>query len=305
MKKFNYDLTKKFIKAIKNRDYVGIILCLNLGVDIDANVFRCDENYLKNDFTKKYMVSQLTSCISAKMYVPYSYSSLYKPFAQYITTPNSNQQINALMYACKNKSYELVEFLLKNGANVNSKCSYRSSPFLFASQNGILNIVELLITHGANTVHKNSKGRDALWYALEDKHLEVALFLVNYNSDGINNYYGDHTNVLSLAAKLNDLDLISLLFDSGLDLQSTISETHIINNINDDSSISKKIKDLINSHVIKFEKESAEDMFDKVKIFITYISTLDNDQRKKHIREFKDMFSGPIQMDVAQLFELF
>ena len=53
-----------------------------------------------------------------------------------------------LHYAIDQGHINVVNFLIKNGANINAKTKSNSNPLHFASQNGNLEIVTLLVEKG-------------------------------------------------------------------------------------------------------------------------------------------------------------
>lgn len=90
-----------------------------------------------------------------------------------------------------NRDYHLLEFLLKNGIDVNAKFR-RFTPFLKAAKNGDVLMLEFLVKHGANAyevvqkrnVHQRYYNYDALSLAIKYGRDETILFLLdNFNYD--------------------------------------------------------------------------------------------------------------------------
>lgn len=90
-----------------------------------------------------------------------------------------------------NKDYHLLEFLLKNGIDVNAKFR-RFTPFLKAAKNGDVLMLKFLVKNGANAydvlqkhnVHQRYYNYDALSLAIKYGRDETILFLLdNFNYD--------------------------------------------------------------------------------------------------------------------------
>ncbi len=80
--------------------------------------------------------------------------------------------------------YEIVDYLLNNGATVNLETtgSYRSlkkgtTPIMIASYYNQAGITSLLLRNGANPRHSDPKGNSAISYAKEFNHHEVLRIL--------------------------------------------------------------------------------------------------------------------------------
>ena len=110
---------------------------------------------------------------------------------------------SALMLATYNKEEQIVELLIKSGANVNAQDNMQNSPFLYAGATGYLDIVKMCLANGADfTV------------------LDVVRLLVNTPG-----YPIDHINNLGWTALLEAIilgetgkvqtDIIQALVDAG------------------------------------------------------------------------------------------
>jgi ankyrin repeat protein len=76
------------------------------------------------------------------------------------------------------QSLHIVRLLLDNGANPNVWTSIRgTTPLHAASYRGNLEVVRLLLEYGADVERKNKEDRTPFEVALEGRHHEVALFL--------------------------------------------------------------------------------------------------------------------------------
>ena len=148
----------------------------------------------------------------------------------------------ALNKASENGHVEIVEFLLKNGADVHNEDDYSLT---IASQNGYFDVVELLLENGAN-VHADNDysirrasangfpkivkillenkadvhaGNDySLHWASRDGHFDVVKILLKYGADV-------HSAVdfsLRTASENGHFDVVKILLKYGADVHSNI-----------------------------------------------------------------------------------
>ena len=97
----------------------------------------------------------------------------------------------ALMLAIHSGHRDIVELLLKHGADVNTTFRYKETALMKASFRGYLDIVELLIENGADINARDSLGRTAL--------IEVSQY-----------QYGEQRR-----------DIVELLIENGVDTSAT------------------------------------------------------------------------------------
>ena len=76
----------------------------------------------------------------------------------------------ALIFASNHGHKDIVEILLKNGADVNKKIFNGETALMSASNKGYKEIVELLLKHGADINITNKFGYTALYYASLKKY---------------------------------------------------------------------------------------------------------------------------------------
>ena len=74
-------------------------------------------------------------------------------------------ELTPLYYGCYKSYKEIIEYLVKNGANVNVSDNYRINSTSLCVQRGHIEIIEYLVEHGANVNVSNNYGITPLHYA--------------------------------------------------------------------------------------------------------------------------------------------
>ena len=106
----------------------------------------------------------------------------------------------SLHIAAENGYLELVNFLLKNGANVNTRNDKKGTPLHPAALNGHLEVVTALILSGADINARVLDGCTPLHYAIENGHRNIAHVLLKHgaNVDTVDKTYNNTPLHLSL-----------------------------------------------------------------------------------------------------------
>lgn len=79
-----------------------------------------------------------------------------------------------LMEAASAGHLEIIELLLKHGADVNATSSSGNTPLMYACAGGHVNAVKLLLSSGANVEDHNENGHTPLMEAASAGHVSVA-----------------------------------------------------------------------------------------------------------------------------------
>ena len=144
--------------------------------------------------------------------------------------------LSLLHYACRNRNAEVVEELLKNGANPNLKSSYlqkTKSPLHYVFEYGcgdesisiekhneIISIMNCLLNYGSDIEARNTDGETALYKASVWGNIPAVKFLLE---NGAKITYGHTNSALHDAAGYGDTEMIELLVNHNADINKMIS----------------------------------------------------------------------------------
>ena len=124
----------------------------------------------------------------------------------------------ALHFATWQKSQDIVEFLLANGADVNAKARRSSTPLHLAALTGDVSIARLLIKHGALTNLENNEGETPLQKAATIGNEEmVALLLMHEGIESDAEKWTRQAQFYNAVCEGKE-DTVQLLLDKGVDM---------------------------------------------------------------------------------------
>lgn len=130
----------------------------------------------------------------------------------------------SLHIAAEGGHFEIVNFLLKNNANVNARTDQENTPLHSAAINGHLEVVNALILKGANVNARVLDGCTALHHALERGHEEIANILLKCGTN-VNAFDKIYNNTpLHYAAKDGYERIVKSLLKSKADASVTTVE---------------------------------------------------------------------------------
>lgn len=94
-----------------------------------------------------------------------------------VSLAKNNELNKKLLEAIKKSDVQLVQKLVKKGADINFKDKNGSTPLHYAAVYGNMKIVKYLVKNGADVCARNNKGVDPFSYAFRRKHFKVAKYL--------------------------------------------------------------------------------------------------------------------------------
>jgi ankyrin repeat protein len=107
---------------------------------------------------------------------------LLKNGAEVNTAARNAQRVTALHGAVARRDVEIVKMLLERGADANAKQERGFVPLHDAAANGNLALVQLLVRHGARVDAKSDDGKTPVDMAVDRGHKEVAEWLTGRNA---------------------------------------------------------------------------------------------------------------------------
>lgn len=126
-----------------------------------------------------------------------------------------------LLFLAAEKGYfDIVKYLIENGANVNEKVDNSRTPLHTAAEKGYFNIVKYLIENGANVNEKNANGRTALRHAAYNGHLGVVQYLVAHGAK-VDTKDTWRCTALHYAAWYGYLEIVKYLVEQGANIDAT------------------------------------------------------------------------------------
>ncbi|HEX8989609.1 MAG TPA: ankyrin repeat domain-containing protein [Rhodocyclaceae bacterium] len=118
--------------------------------------------------------------------------------------------------AARNGNDELLDFLIRNRANVSKRNKYGDSPIMLATMQGHPATVRRLLEAGAD-IH--GSGWNALHYAAYSGRLDIARLLIEHKAD-LDAPAPNGQTPLMLAAGAGFIDIVKLLVDSDADMDA-------------------------------------------------------------------------------------
>lgn len=128
------------------------------------------------------------------------------------------------LYVCVlNGYYEILDYLIKRGANVNVADNLSYTPLHIATIQGFIHIAQLIIKHGSEIDPKNEDGKTPLLLACEHSRLDILMILLDHaaNKDVVDN---KGISPLLAGAMRNDNQIVYQLLISGVDQRRRTQE---------------------------------------------------------------------------------
>ncbi|CAE7007412.1 hypothetical protein PTNB73_00048 [Pyrenophora teres f. teres] len=124
-----------------------------------------------------------------------------------------------LLIAAQKGHEKTVEYLVKNGANVNAEDYYGRRALHWTAQHGHQTTLQLLTEHGADIHAKDQWSRTPLLCAVGCRQLAAAKFLLDIGAD-IEAQTRDASTSLHVASYLGDKTMVSLLLQRGASVEA-------------------------------------------------------------------------------------
>ncbi len=133
------------------------------------------------NFANRYGVTPVM--VAAQWNRPEVVSFLLESGANARAVENSSGR-SVLMYACLSGNHEVVELVLKYGAQVNGKDRLGRTALMTAAATGNSAVVDMLLKGGAEVNARDTWGATALDFAVTSGHREVADLLEFQGAEG-------------------------------------------------------------------------------------------------------------------------
>jgi len=124
---------------------------------------------------------------------------------------------NILFNAIGNEysSYEIIEYLIKEGFDINSLGNMGRTPLMYSIQHKNYSATWQLLNNGADVKFVNPQGKDVLMLLLEAKEKELVQFVIDKGID-VTRRDSEGNNYLHYAIKSKDFDLVKILCNLGV-----------------------------------------------------------------------------------------
>ena len=128
--------------------------------------------------------------------------------------------INPLEVSLYYNHYDVAEFLLKKGANVNIIVPSINN-YLFTAMivNEKKDALRLLLKYGLDVNAKSINGETVLWYAARSGDIDILNWIVN-KVKNINQLNDDKENALTGAVYSGNMDCVRLLMEKGININN-------------------------------------------------------------------------------------
>ncbi|MEG4068866.1 ankyrin repeat domain-containing protein [Microcoleus sp. Pol11C2] len=222
---------------------------------------------------------------------------------------------------------ELVQQLIKDGANVAIRDGYRRTPLHFATtkevaallmldvnardksgntplhlavERGSQDIAELLIANGARVNVRNENGQTPLYRAIAIGHNEIAALLINNGTD-VNNIDGSGTTPLHKAAHYGTVEILKLLIAKGAEIN--IQDNQIKTPL--DIAVDLKLQDTVALLISKHPDVNSEDEYGRTLLHIAVDFKLKDAAKQliakgAFVNAKNNLLQTPLHLAVAQ-----
>ncbi|MEG4458848.1 ankyrin repeat domain-containing protein [Microcoleus sp. N9_A1] len=195
---------------------------------------------------------------------------------------------------------ELVQQLIKDGANVAILDSEKRTPLHLAVDRGSQDIAELLIANGARVNARNANGQTPLYRAIAIGHNEIAALLINNGTD-VNNIDGSGTTPLHKAAHYGTVEILKFLIAKGaeINIQDNQRKTPL------DIAVDLKLQDTVALLISKNPDVNSEDKEGRTLLHIAVDFKLEDVAKQliakgAFVNAKNNLLQTPLHLAVAQ-----
>ncbi|MEG4404945.1 ankyrin repeat domain-containing protein [Microcoleus sp. MON2_D5] len=195
---------------------------------------------------------------------------------------------------------ELVQQLIKDGANVAILDSEKRTPLHLAVDRGSQDIAELLIANGARVNARNANGQTPLYRAIAIGHNEISALLINNGTD-VNNIDGSGTTPLHKAAHYGTVEILKLLIAKGaeINIQDNQTKTPL------DIAVDLKLQDTVALLISKNPDVNSEDKEGRTLLHIAVDFKLEDVAKQliakgAFVNAKNNLLQTPLHLAVAQ-----
>ncbi|XP_046553082.1 ankyrin repeat domain-containing protein 50-like [Haliotis rubra] len=129
---------------------------------------------------------------------------------------------NILHLACSNGQFGVVEYVLSlNSVDINRRGYMKRTPVMIAAESGHKEVVELLVKHGANLLLTDKHGDNILHRACKEGHFDVVKYVLSLNSVDINSRGWEGRRLVMIPAEKGHKEVVELLVKHGANLLLT------------------------------------------------------------------------------------
>ncbi|WP_264707649.1 ankyrin repeat domain-containing protein [Wolbachia endosymbiont (group A) of Acrocera orbiculus] len=138
-----------------------------------------------------------------------------------LDTQDSNNGWTPIVYAAQGSKWDMVKFLIAQGAKFNNEITYQGTPLHFAAQEGNSNMVQFFLDKGANIEAQDAYNRKPLHIAVDANRLNVVNLLLDRGANlKATDMYGKTS--LDLAIRKGYEDVVEVLKQKQLDLDKEL-----------------------------------------------------------------------------------
>ncbi|WP_353282457.1 ankyrin repeat domain-containing protein [Wolbachia endosymbiont (group A) of Myopa testacea] len=138
-----------------------------------------------------------------------------------LDTQDNNNVWTPIVYAARGSKWDMVKFLIAQGAKFNNEITYQGTPLHFAAQEGNSNMVQFLLDKGANIEAQDAYNRKPLHIAVDANRLNVVNLLLDRGANlKATDMYGKTS--LDLAIQKGYEDIVEVLKQKQLNLDKEL-----------------------------------------------------------------------------------